>query len=69
MFFVRDFECFFFPSHGYLKRTKHPLREYVILFAGKAFYLTYMIILPIVLLGKSPLLVALAFVLAHSSSA
>jgi linoleoyl-CoA desaturase len=63
--FVRDFESFFFPTHGYLKRTKHPLREYAILFAGKAFYLTYMIILPVVLLGKSPLLVALAFVLTH----
>jgi len=63
--FVRDFECFFFPSHDYLKNTKHPRREYVILFAGKGFYLTYMLILPVVLLGKSPLLVALAFVLAH----
>ena len=63
--FLRDFECFFFPSHDYLKHTKHPAREYVILFAGKAFYLTYMLILPVVLLGKSPLLVALAFVLAH----
>ncbi len=27
--FVRDFECFFFPNHDYLKSTKHPLREYV----------------------------------------
>jgi linoleoyl-CoA desaturase len=63
--FVRDFECFFFPSHGYLKRAKHPAREYAILFAGKAFYLSYMIILPIVLLEKSPLLVALAFLLTH----
>jgi linoleoyl-CoA desaturase len=63
--FVRDFEAFFFPSHDYLKQTKHPLREYVILFAGKGFYLTYMLVLPVVLLGKSPLLVGLAFVLAH----
>ncbi len=63
--FVRDFECFFFPGHDYLTRTKHPAREYVILFAGKAFYLTYMLILPIVLLGKSPLLVAVAFLLVH----
>ncbi len=53
--FVRDFECFFFPSHDYLKRTKHPLREYITLFAGKAFYVTYMLILPVVLLRKSPL--------------
>ena len=63
--FVRDFECFFFPSHDYLKQAKHPVREYVILFAGKAFYLTYMLILPVVLLGKSLWLVALAFVLSH----
>jgi linoleoyl-CoA desaturase len=63
--FVRDFECFFFPSHGYLKRTPHPPREFAILFAGKAFYLTYMLILPVVLLGKSPLLVGLAFLLSH----
>jgi linoleoyl-CoA desaturase len=63
--FVRDFECFFFPTHDYLKRTKHSAREYVVLFAGKAFYLTYMLILPVVLLGKSPWLVAGAFVLVH----
>jgi linoleoyl-CoA desaturase len=63
--FLRDFECFFFPSHEYLKQKKHPAREYIILFAGKGFYLTYMLILPVVLLGKSPLLVLLAFLLAH----
>ncbi|HEY1987737.1 MAG TPA: acyl-CoA desaturase [Terracidiphilus sp.] len=63
--FVRDFECFFFPSHDYLRRARHPAREYAILFAGKAFYLTYMLILPVVVLRKSPLLVGGAFVLAH----
>ena len=63
--FVRDFECFFFPSHDYLKQAKPPVREYVILFVGKAFYLTYMLVLPVVLLGKSLLLVTLAFVLSH----
>jgi linoleoyl-CoA desaturase len=63
--FVRDFECFFFPSHDYLSRTKHSVREYAILFAGKAFYITYMLILPIVVLGKSPWLVAAAFLLVH----
>lgn len=63
--FVRDFESFFLPKHDYLKRTKHPLREYAILFAGKAFYVTYMLILPILVLGKSPLLVAGSFLLVH----
>jgi linoleoyl-CoA desaturase len=63
--FVRDFESFFFPKHDYLKRTKHPVREYAILFAGKAFYVTYMLVLPVALLGKSPWLVALGFLLVH----
>jgi linoleoyl-CoA desaturase len=63
--FVRDFECFFFPKHDYLTRTRHPAKEYAILFAGKAFYITYMLILPVLLLGKSPLLVAGSFVLVH----
>jgi len=63
--FFRDFKSFFFPSHDYLKRTSHSLREYAILIAGKAFYLTYMLVLPVIVLGKSPLLVAGAFVLVH----
>ena len=63
--FVRDFECFFAPKHEYLKRAKHPLREYAILFAGKSLYLIYMLILPVMVLGKSPWLVAGAFLLVH----
>jgi len=63
--FVRDFESFFFPTHDYLKSTKHPAKEYATLFLGKAFYLTYMLVLPIVVLGKSPLLVGGAFLLVH----
>jgi linoleoyl-CoA desaturase len=62
---VRDFESFFAPKHDYLKRTQHPAREYAILFGGKAFYITYMLILPVVLLGLSPWLVAGAFLLVH----
>jgi len=63
--FFRDFQCFFFPTHEYIRRTKHSLREYAILFAGKGFYLTYMLILPVMVLGKSPLLVAGSFLLVH----
>jgi linoleoyl-CoA desaturase len=63
--FVRDFRCFFAPDHDYLKRTRHPLREYAILFAGKGFYLTYMLVFPVILLRESPLLVAGAFLLVH----
>jgi linoleoyl-CoA desaturase len=63
--FFRDFQCFFFPTHEYLSRTKHSLREYAILFAGKGFYLTYMLVLPVMVLGKSPLLVVGAFLLVN----
>ena len=63
--FFRDFQCFFFPTHEYLKRTTHPLSEYVILFAGKGSYLTYMLVLPVIVLGKSPLLVAESFLLVN----
>lgn len=63
--FVRDFECFFAPSHDYIERTRHPLREYIILFAGKLFYLTYMLVLPVVVLHRPILLVLLAFLFVH----
>jgi linoleoyl-CoA desaturase len=63
--FLRDFEAFFFPTHDYLRRTRHPPREYAILLTGKALYVTYMLILPLVVLGKPLLLVALSFLLVH----
>jgi linoleoyl-CoA desaturase len=63
--FVRDFQSFFFPSHAYLTRTEHPLREYFILFAGKAFYLTYMLVLPILVMKEPLLLVLAAFFVVH----
>jgi linoleoyl-CoA desaturase len=63
--FVRDFEAFFFPTHDYIRRTKIPVREYVVLFAGKAFYFSYMLVLPILVLGKSAWLVLGSFVLVH----
>ncbi len=63
--FARDFESFFSPTHEYLKTTRHAAREYVILFAGKLFYVTYMLVLPVVLLHESLLLVAASFLLVH----
>jgi linoleoyl-CoA desaturase len=63
--FVRDFESFFFPTHDYLKRTRHPAFEIITLFAGKAFYFTYMLVLPVALLHKSLYLVVGAFLLVH----
>ena len=63
--FIRDFEAFFFPTHDYLRRTRHPAREYAILFAGKALYVTYMLVLPVVLLKEPILLVLASFLLVH----
>jgi linoleoyl-CoA desaturase len=63
--FVRDFQSFYFPAHDYLTRTRHPLREYFILYAGKAFYLTYMLVLPIFVMKESVWLVLAAFFLVH----
>src|SRR5215469_9768726 len=63
--FFRDLQCFFFPTHDYLKRTRHSFGEYAMLFVGKGFYLSYMLVLPVLILGKSPLLVAGAFLLVH----
>lgn len=63
--FARDFESFFTPTHEYLKSTTHATREYVILFAGKLFYVTYMLILPVIVLHEPILLVAAAFLLVH----
>ena len=63
--FVRDFEAFFFPKHDYIERTKHPLKEYLILFAGKIFYVTYMLVLPVMVLKKPVLLVLGAFLIVH----
>jgi linoleoyl-CoA desaturase len=63
--FVRDFQSFFFPAHDYLTRTRHPAREYFILFAGKAFYLSYMLVLPILIMKQPVLLVLGAFFLVH----
>jgi len=62
--FVRDFECFFFPAHDYLK-TKHPVKEYFILFGSKALYVTYMLVLPVVVLHMPILLVAGSFLAVH----
>jgi linoleoyl-CoA desaturase len=63
--FLRDFEDFLIPTLGYLKRMRHRKREYVILFAGKLAYLTYVAALPIFYLGYSAASVILGFFLMH----
>ncbi|MEO6456241.1 MAG: acyl-CoA desaturase [Ginsengibacter sp.] len=63
--FLKDFEYFFFANYKHVKTRKYPLKEYVIMIIGKLFYFSYMLILPIVLLGISPWLVLLAFLITH----
>ena len=48
--FAKDFKYFFSKNNLYLKNTTHPISEWIKLFLGKAFYLSYMLILPIYLL-------------------
>lgn len=63
--FFRDFQCFFLPPHEYLKRSRHSLSQYAILFAGKGFYVFYMLVLPVFVLKEPVQLVAGAFLLVH----
>jgi linoleoyl-CoA desaturase len=63
--FIRDFADFFSPTQECLKRARPPAREYVILCVGKILYLALTILLPIVVLGRSPLLIVTAFLLMH----
>jgi linoleoyl-CoA desaturase len=62
---AKDFKYFFFSNYPIAKNVKHPPREYVMLFLGKAVYFTYMLVLPIVVLQLPPLLVITAFVIMH----
>lgn len=63
--FVKDFEYCFFPPLRTLRRSHHPLGQIALLFAGKLVYFSYMLVIPIAVLGRSPVLVSLSFVVAH----
>jgi linoleoyl-CoA desaturase len=62
---LKDFQYFFATDYRRAREMKHPLKEYVILFGTKLFYYTYMLILPVVILHRAPLLVFLAFLCSH----
>lgn len=51
--FTKDFRWLFQRNFGNKKIVKHPLSELVILFACKAFYYTYMLVIPLLYL-KAP---------------
>lgn len=62
---VKDWDYFFFTSYRRVKGMKHPVKEYVKLFGFKFFYYTYMLLLPVLILHRHPLLVFAAFFTAH----
>ncbi len=62
--FVKDF-LYFFGRCKYQHDRRRLARECASLFAGKLAYVTYMIVLPIVILGVSPALVAVTFLVTH----
>ncbi len=63
--FFKDIECFFFPHTDYLKKKKHPFREYIKLIIFKIAYIGYMILLPILLFNYSIGFVFLTFLTGH----
>ncbi len=63
--FVKDFYFFFLSDYKHVRNRKHAFREYIILFAGKIFYITYMIALPLIFLGFSFWQILVAFLVTH----
>jgi linoleoyl-CoA desaturase len=63
--FTKDIEHFFFSNFKPSKETKHSISELLKFILGKVFYITYMIILPIFVLGFSPLFILSAFLVTH----
>jgi len=64
--FLKDFGFFFFSKYEHTAKVKHPVKEIIILFAGKLFYVTYMLILPMIFLPFSIGQIFLAFVAMHA---
>jgi linoleoyl-CoA desaturase len=64
---MKDYIYFFFSSYKLTSRVKHPVSEYVGLFFWKSFYYAYMLVLPVMILKRSPWLVAAAFVCAQAA--
>jgi linoleoyl-CoA desaturase len=64
--FIKDFNYFFRSNVSGLAIARPSLREYVILFLSKGFYIGYMIGAPIFFFNNSAWLVVSAFVIAHA---
>ncbi|HOY17918.1 MAG TPA: acyl-CoA desaturase [Haliscomenobacter sp.] len=63
--FVKDFEYLFFKNNKHVENVKYPLSEWIIIIGSKIIYLTYMIALPVLILGFSVGQVVLAFLITH----
>jgi len=63
---TKDYRWLFFTgSFGNRKITRHPARELIPLFAGKAFYYTYMLVIPLLFLSVPWYAVVLGFLVMH----
>lgn len=64
---TKDFRWFFFSrDFGNRRITKHPRKELVFLLATKAFYYTYMLVLPIMFLSVPWYYVVVGFLVMHA---
>jgi linoleoyl-CoA desaturase len=62
---TKDFRWLANASFGNRKIVKHPLHELVILFAGKAFYCTYVLVLPLLYLDAPWYAIIAGFIVMH----
>jgi linoleoyl-CoA desaturase len=62
---TKDFRWLVQERFGNRKIVKHPLGELVLLFAGKAFYYTYMLVLPLCYLRVPWYSIVLGFIVMH----
>ncbi|TVR28764.1 MAG: acyl-CoA desaturase [Balneolaceae bacterium] len=63
--FVKDYKNFFKPNIGPYDSKKHPVSEWVILFAAKALFYTYMLVLPMLLLDITWVDLLIGFLTLH----
>jgi len=66
--FIKDFRYFFRRQIGPYENRKHPLREWLLLFGGKLFYVTWAIILPLALLDIAWWQFLIGFLVMHATT-